>query len=372
MSLSTSQSNNDYAAFKHANIDQLLTQFASTWTLDSIYLFLIAPFGIIGFILNLVSFFILNQSEFNKVHIYSYFKIITINSALLCLIQSTLFISLTYRYFAFSNTYEANFYGTYIYIPVSNVFLLYASLLDMCISIERSSIFYPKLKALSKHKPYIVCLILFIISILIGLPYFFINCPLYYDAPYFNNTFIRLWYWDITEFGRTLVGQVLTYANFFVRDVVFLLIELFLNVFAIILFKNYFKNKAKLLGKNNLINQALVKSNNDTTSSETPNAAAQTSQTSKVKNKAGQTNNLSSQEKNLTIMIIIMCFLSIIIHLIYLVVATLLFFNNPILTSGTGSFVSFMCTLKHLSNIIFLYFFNVNFKNKVKKMFSIC
>ena len=373
MSLPISKSNDDYPAFKHANIDQLLTQFASTWTLDSIYLFLIAPFGVLGFILNLLSFFILNHSEFNKVNIYGYFKVITINSALLCLIQSTLFISLTYRYFAFSNTYEANFYGTYIYIPVSNVFLLYGSLLDMCISIERSSIFYPKLKALSKHKPYIVCLILFIISILIGLPYFFINCPLYYDAPYFNNTFIRLWYWDITEFGRSLVGQILTYANFFVRDVVFLLIELFLNIFAIVLFKNYFKNKARLLGKNNLINQTLVKSNNDTNSSETPNnAIAQTSQTSKVRNKASQTNNLSSQEKNLTIMIMIMCFLSIIIHLFYLVVATLLFFNNPILTSGTGSFVSFTCTLKHLSNIIFLYLFNVNFRNKVKKMFTIC
>lgn len=357
---------------KHATKDQLFEQFGSLWILDSIYLFVILPLGLVGFILNLLSFYILNHKEFDKVSIYGYFRVITINSTLLCLIQSTLFVSLTYRYFEFANTYEAHFYATMVYIPVSNVFLLYGSLLDICISIERSSIFYVKLKKLSKFNPNNVCLIFLVISILIGLPYFFINCPSYYDAPYFNDSFFRLWYWDITEFGRSLAGQILTYFNFVVRDVVFLFIELGLNIFAIVLFRNYFRNKAKLLGKGNKVSQVPLKSNLDTNSTETPNATAQTSHTSKIRIKPAESNSFSSQEKNLTIMIIIMCFLSIIIHIFYLIVATLLFFNDSLLTSSTGVFVSFMCTLKHLSNIIFLFLFNVNFRKKFKKIFSLC
>jgi hypothetical protein len=52
-----------------------------------------------------------------------------------------------------------------------------------------------------------------------------------------------------------------------------------------------------------------------------------------------------------------------------LIVATLLFFNDSILTSSTGAFVVFASLLKHMSNIIFLFFFNVNFRNKFKKLF---
>ena len=118
----------------------------------------------------------------------------------------------------------------------------------MCMSIERSSLFYIKFKVLVKPKPNIICFLLFIISILIGLPYFFINCPVYYDAPLDGNTYFRLWYWDITPFGREMAGQILTYANFFVRDVLLLIAELALNIFTIVLFRNYFRNKANLLG----------------------------------------------------------------------------------------------------------------------------
>ena len=369
MNNSTNSSTNDDSWYKHATIDQVFEQFGSTWVLDSIYLFFILPLGLVGFCLNILCFYILKHKEFDKINFYSYFKVITINSALICLIQSTLFSSLTYRYFDFSNTYEANYYATMIYIPVSNVFLLYGSILDMCMSIERSSIFYAKLKILVKTKPNLICFVLFIVSILIGLPYFFINCPSYYDAPYGKNTYFRIWYWEITEFGRSIAGLFLTYANFFIRDVVFMLIELALNIFTIILFRNYFHNKAKLLGNSIKISRTLPISNINTSSSETTNAIAQSSYSTTSNIQALQLYNLSIQEKNLTIMIIIICFLSIIIHIFYLIVATLLFFNDSILTSSTGAFVVFASLLKHMSNIFFLFFFNVNFRNKFKKLF---
>ena len=356
---------------KILTIDYWLSQFAYVWPLNTIYLFVILPIGLIGFLLNLICFYILKHNDFNSARIYGYFRVITINSAMLCLAQASLFISLTHRYFQFSNTYEANYYSTVIYIPGSNVFLLYGSILDMCMSIERSSLFYIKFKVLVKPKPYKICFILFIISILIGLPYFFINCPVYYDAPLDGNTFYRLWFWEITPFGRSMAGQILTYANFFIRDVLFLLAELALNIFTIVLFRNYFRNKANLLGNRNKDQQNQLKSNNETNSSDTPNEIFQSSYRTNYNVQSVQLNNISIQEKNLTIMIIIMSFFSIIIHVFYLIVGILLNFSDSLITSSTGAFVVFTSILKHMSNLFFLFMFNVNFRKKFKNMFSI-
>lgn len=348
-----------------------LTQFASVWPLNSIYLFVILPLGLIGFFLNILCFYILKHNDFEKISIYGYFKVITINSALLCLFQSTVFISQTHRYFHFSNTNEANLYATLVYLPVSNVILIFGSILDICISLERCSIFYTKFKVLIKQKVNLVCLILFIVSILIGLPYFFINWPEDVDFDIGKNKFFKLWYWDITTFGRSLAGQILTYGNFFIRDVLFLSVELGLNIFSIALLRNYFINKAKLVGNSNqLSHQIPLKSNIDTNSTDTQNVAALSNSVCTIN--VTHTKNLSAQEKNLTIMIIIMCFFSIIIHIFYLIVGVFLFFSDSLLTSSTGAFVVFTSILKHMSNIIFLFLFNVKFRKRFKKTFAFC
>ena len=376
MDNSTNSSSNDPNSVYYLKVDDYLTQFAQIWTLNSIYLLLILPLGLIGFFLNLLCFYILRHDEFKSAHIYSYFRVTTINSAMLCIVQGSLFISLTHRYFRFSNTYEANAYSNYVYLPVANVFLLYGSVLDMIMSIERSSLFYLKLKDYLKPKPHIICLILFIITALISVPYFFINCPYHYDVPIDETKRFRLWYWDITDFGRSLPGQILSYANFIIRDVLLLIFEIALNIFNIVLFRNYFKKKANLLSIQHKISQTPLKSNDtNTNTTETPNdTAPQSSHMSKVNKpkKSNQLNNLSTQEKNLTIMIIIICFFSIVIHIFYLIVGILLNFSDSLLTSSTGAFVATTSILKHMSNIFFLFLFNVNFRKKFIKTFSIC
>ena len=362
--------NNEANEEEYFIINIWLTQFASIWPLNSIYLFVILPLGLIGFFLNLLCFYILKHDDFSKVSIYGYFKVITINSAMLCLFQSTVFISQTHRYFHFSNTYEANYYSTVFYIPGSNVFLLYGSILDMCMSLERCSIFYTKLKVIIKQNVNLVCLILFMISTLIGLPYFFINSPEFANVEIGKNKYFKLWYWDITPFGRSLAGQILTYGNFIIRDVLFLLVELGLNILSIVLLRNYFLNKAKLLGSSNKLSRIPLKSSIDTNSTDTQNVTALPCSVSKII--VTHTKNLSPQEKNLTIMIIIMCFFSIIIHIFYLIVGVFLFFNDSLLTSCTGAFVVLTSILKNMSNIVLLFLFNVKFRNRFKKLFALC
>lgn len=335
----------------YSNKDFWLSQFGSTWLLDSLFLFVISPLALIGFVLNLFSFFILRHKEFNKINIYSYFRAMSISSSLLNLMQATLVTTSTFRYFEFSNSNEAIFYATCIFLPVSNIFLLFGSTLDICLSLDRCSIFVPKLKKFFKYSSKAICLVLFIISILISVPYFFVNKPSYYDAQLDSNTYFRIWYWDITPFATSLVGHILAYAGYFIRDVFFLLIELTFNFLSIVLFRKYFKNKENFFKTNQ----------NFKMKTESPNELDISRQTIEK---------LYVKEKNITLMVIIMCFFSILNHLMYLLVTLYFYFANDLTGYTLAALVFFISTLKNFSNFGLLYFFNLNFRKCFKAFFK--
>ena len=371
MNSSNSTDNESYYS-----IDYWLTTYASTWVFDSIYLFVITPLGILGFISNILCFYILRNKEFENKSIFGYFKVISINSSILCLIQATLFTSLTYRYFPFFNSYEANWYCTVIYLPVSNINLLFGSLMDICLSLERCSIFNISIKALFKPKVYKLSLVLFAISVLIGLPYFFVNIPHYYDWPIGKDQYYRIYSWTVTQFGKTVAGEIITYLILIARDLVFLVAEIVLNIMTLVLFSNYLKNRAKVLDNRTLISTLPTYSNPTNSSHVVSNVGAQQSQgngkktDSNKKANVGHGQRFSSQDKSLTVMIIAICFFSIIIHIFYLAANLTLFSNNSYDSSSVGSFVVFLSTFKHFSNILFLYFFNPNFKKVFKNLFK--
>jgi hypothetical protein len=84
-------------------------------------------------------------------------------------------------------------------------------MLDICLGLERCSIFNTEIKALFKPKVYKLSLVLLGISVLIGLPYFFVNIPHYIDWPIGKGVYFRLYSWTLTSFGQSLAGQVVTF-----------------------------------------------------------------------------------------------------------------------------------------------------------------
>ena len=68
--------------------DQFYLEIGSTWTFDSIYLFLISPLCFISVLLNLFSIKLINNIKIrnkNK-NLYKFFKIYLTNSSILCFI----------------------------------------------------------------------------------------------------------------------------------------------------------------------------------------------------------------------------------------------------------------------------------------------
>ena len=95
---------------------------------------------------------------------------------------------------------------------------LFRSFLDFCISLQRCSIFIAKLKVFFKYQPKVTCLALFVLSFLINFAYFFVNAPSNYDARLGPNTYYRIWYYDLSPFGKSLAGQITTYIIYSIKD----------------------------------------------------------------------------------------------------------------------------------------------------------
>ena len=143
-----------------------LPQFASTWALDSIFLFAITPLALSGVVLNIATLVILCHKKFQQNKIHHYFRCIALNSAVMNLAESTIFVCSTNRYFEFSNTFESNAFGLHVYLPISNSCYIFGSCLDILVSLERCSIFATNLKRLFSYKVKYMCLVLFSVCVL--------------------------------------------------------------------------------------------------------------------------------------------------------------------------------------------------------------
>ena len=365
-----STSNSSNASYFYYDLDFWLPQFASTWALDSIYLFVITPLALIGMFLNIFTFILLTKKEFHKNKIYSFFKWIALNSALMNLVESGLFSCSTYRYFDFSNSYESNFYGTHVFLPVYNTCYIFGSCLDILLSLERCSIFVNKLKRLFTYPVKNVCLISLAFCILVTFPFFFVQEPAYFDAPIYPQTYHRIWYWGITSFGSSLAGTILAAIGYFVRDVCFLAAEISINIYSIYLFKKFFKSKVSLL-KSNQIEGTSSDLNTPKTEithhhSESQNAHLVNSGTIKD----GHVNKrLNIMERNLSLMALILCFFSVFMHIFSLSMTVYYYFSYDLIVNSFSVVLNIIIILKNFSNFILLCLFNVNFRKCVGEIF---
>ena len=343
----TTNSNSTIDYFNY-DLEFWLPQFASTWALDSIFLFIITPLALSGVVLNVLTLIILCQKKFQQNKINHYFRCIALNSAVMNLTESTIFVCSTYRYFEFSNTFESNAFGLHVYLPISNSCYIFGSCLDILVSLERCSIFVTRLKRLFEYKVKYVCLVLFVVCVLITSPFFFVEEPAYFDAPIYPKTYYRIWYWGLNSFGNSLAGKVLAAIGYFVRDVCFLAAEVAVNIYSIYLFKKFFKSRASLF-------------NLDKTEGPLSNLDAALNMPFNVR--------VTIAERKMTLMVIILCFFSIFMHLLYMTTTVYFYFSYDLIINSIGAASVLTTTSKNAANFFLLYIFNTNFRKCFIKKF---
>ena len=308
----------------------------SSWLLDSIYLFVISPISLIGFILNICCFFVLlPKLKIKQTKLYKYLRIYSLNSSLICFLHVFLFISFSPRYFDIAFEYVARFYRCKVLGYFCVCLYLFGNMLDILIALDRISIYLNgKLDKFNQMKPYTKCFCLFIICMLTNLP-ILLSITVYINDDLTDlNKSIYLNCIQ-TDFMRTKFGMILNLALIFTRDILTLIFELscfgllfYYYKYATIQFKKYYVSQARSVSMN----------------------------LSKLKKK-------NYRGRKLLLMSIYFSIISIVLHTIFLITTFIALFLQ---VEDSIRFAFIILTLvvsiilKHFLNVFILYKFNFN------------
>lgn len=317
------------------SLDEWFTQYGVSFGMDIVYVYIITPISLISFLLNSLTFSVLLNNKFNLSVVYSYFRLYIFNSTIISLFLITTFVCNSYRVFSFTNSYEATTYGIYVYEPILCVLYFYSNLLEIFMIIERTEKYLPaKYKFLKKLEFNKVCLFNFLFSILVNFPTFF-NWETASDyVKLEDSTYFCLFYWGITAFSESILGKVLTFGVFFVRDFLFLAIKLVLNIFSVISIRKYLAQISLF----NIKHEPIPKKHY-----------------------------ITKTDRALTKMVIIGSLFTIFENIFFTIPNGYYLFVIDEL-SGYFTVISYVCiALKHGSNFFLFYFFHHSFRNELKK-----
>jgi hypothetical protein len=334
-----------------------LIRLGSTWTLDSLYVYMNTPFGFLAFILNVLSFITLRKINFKSKNLKIYLLAYSI-----CLLTPSFFTMFSLfshapRYINFSFNYFIGIYRCKLIYWISPSFYFFIRNIDCLILLERISYFVPKLKQISSHNAYNVCFVIFFLSFIINLPYYFYlnirNESEFYQVLNDTKKLSSFTYCTRETFFFTSYGKLILYFVTIIRDIITLLIELILNFLSIFLFKKYIKEKLAMLTICDITSLGITNTNNKALVN--------------FRSVGPSNNNVFSKLENynskLTKMSVCLSLTSILMSMA-ISAGCLAFLSDD--NSLTGHymvfFVSFFGYIKALSNFLFFYCLNDNFK----------
>ena len=174
-------SNNSNQSSIYLTKYQWFQVFGLTFERDIMCLFINLPISFIGFVLNIISYAILSKKAFEKVVIYSYMRMYTLNSIIINLVSIFLFTANSNYYFDFSYASPIPSYLSYVYIPVINICMPCAILIEIVITIERISNFKLSFRSITRQEPKNIGIIFLLASLIINVQYFFDQEPSFID-----------------------------------------------------------------------------------------------------------------------------------------------------------------------------------------------
>ena len=317
-----------------------LELFGSTFLLDLFYTYVLTPTSFIGFLLNILSFFIFQKNEFYTKPIFHYLRVYVINSSIICLLLSSYFVVSTYRFFEFTTASETYIYGVYFYLPIYSTFYFVNSFLDVYISMERLSIFIPSIRRIDRLSWKSACLTIFSTCLLINFPTFFIYNAGTYTVELNNLEMYSITTWIKTTFSKTTAGIAIVYAIYFMRDALIMGIEIFTNVLLVVLMKKHLSKKRNVIfNSDNPESHAVIK-------------------------------NITKADKNLIYMVIIMCLLSALEHISFLACTSYFLISQDLLAYTTCYASNQIISIKHSSNFFLFFLFNNMFRKAFKNVFK--
>jgi hypothetical protein len=328
---------------------------------DAIGVFIMPPIVAVGIIVNLAGFLILQySSKFQQANIYAYLKFNFLNG-FICNATGMLYpFTVVRRYLPFADTYFALWYMNAIGLPFANVCYYYSLILDILITFEKLSIFVKKMEIVNKKyfaRPQLICIVVFIVVLLIDLPYFFFYTPtvkLVYLSP--NETFEFANY-EISEFTQSQIGSIILFIQYAVRDIIPLLLLIVLNVTLVRQLELYMMKKVKMT------NVGVIEGNAGTIAG----PARFSIDTVTVNRKtAAKNKKIQRSQVSTSVMVILICVLSFIKSSIILVSIVYSSMEQGIVANLLGTFSDYLIYTITTLNFFIVFMFDRNFNHFFK------
>ena len=226
--------------------NQIYELFGYTTLSSRLFLYLLTPTAIIGFITNMVSFIVLMRKEYYKIPLYIYLKVILATSLINNILQLFFGLSGCRRDLDFGNRYSAVWYVSMIYTPVMNTLLFYKFLMDCLIVLDRISTFKPNVKRFIIFSPVKNSIILLVCVFILNSLHFLLFSVGKFKI--FKNDQIENFYLVTTsDFAKTFHGRIVSIVLFFIRHALTSALELTLNMISAFYFRQYLSRKIKLV-----------------------------------------------------------------------------------------------------------------------------
>ena len=358
----------------------------STWIIDSLYMFIVLPEAFIALFLSLISFVCFMNKDFDRLLIYKYLRIFTFNNFLQNLIGMFCFITYSQRYFIYGDSYVSRIYRCKVTNYVLNTFYFFGNVLDVVIVIERLSKFSPKQKGFEKFSSMKLSINLLILCLTINLPMAFVyyvkNDQEFYSYLHDFNTLLTFTYCGREPFFTTIAGKGLILLTVFLRDIITLIFEFVISLYAIIKFKNFINRRSKListvpiiphasLNSQVLVHYSATKKPRKIDMNVTDGSVANTSRSNLNKPKKTVQADLHNMNKRLTKMSLVIAVQSFLTHLAtFLHTAVFLIFDNTIIAQYFGVSNFIIVGVKQIFNFLSFYYMNPDFKHLVRNLFT--
>ena len=336
----------------------------STLAIDTLYLMVISPMGFIGFILNIISFGVLYKVKIKETKLYEYLKIYSLNSSLICLSFGFLFSSHSPRFFPDFTDYLVKIFKCRIFAYGMISLYFFNNLLDILIILDRVSIFTAKLNRLNSIKPYVLSLILILACFLINLSLYF-SIEITSDEIFFASNLNT--YCEQTDFAKSTEGFIINAIVIIFRDIITLIIEIICSILVIYYYKKYENMSLHTLVAR--LNQNVNNDNSNSSGSQIRPTIETIAQNRKNNEKSIRKKEKGKQLLLMTIILSIFSFVTHIVAAFALVFFVLIYSKRNITFYSIVAFGCFIMIFKHFSTIFIFYFFNVNFKKQLIKMF---
>jgi hypothetical protein len=340
------------------SIDQLLAHIGFSEWIVTTTTFVLPAISLIGILLCSLSVWIFFRKEF-KDPVFFYYRLLCavyIVHLIHSILRGLLF---TPKYFPNMNSYLSAIYQIY-YGLSSSIFFHYEETLQIAIVLDRMTIYNSFVKKHFTLSPRHVSFYFFLWCLLINLPIVFalnvgsLGTYYYYDWGSSIRRYGTFYFLIASDFSGTLLGKILVgFTYFFLNIFLSLSFGLVLNIYSLVSYKSYLKQRRERVAE--------VPNNN---------VAHSSTQTQPLRSVSKREMNENRAAKNMLYMALTLSSFSILSRILLISFGAYFYLFPSFTADLLLAFINdFMCMLMPTLAIFVFYFFNKIFRQEFNKTF---